>query len=96
MPAGLHRCALQGRGAAVGVTASHGRGATRRGRTGRWAEAQWVGPLGLGEEGVSQVWEGGGLLKIYEVVYKIMLGLVLDSISPILRVQDPFREHCCR
>jgi hypothetical protein len=56
----------------------------------------WVGPLGLGEEGVSQVWEGGGLLKIYEVVYKIMLGLVLDSISPILRVQDPFREHCCR
>lgn len=43
----------------------------------------------MGEEGVCpRFGEERELLKIYEVVYETLLWLVLDSMSPILRVHD--------
>jgi hypothetical protein len=50
---------------------------------GGWARVR------LGEEGVCpRFGEERELLKIYEVVYETLLWLVLDSMSPILRVHD--------
>jgi hypothetical protein len=45
--------------------------------------------LGLGEEGISpRFGEWRELLKIYGVIYGTLLGVILDPISPILRVED--------
>jgi hypothetical protein len=45
--------------------------------------------LGLGEEGISpRFGEWRELLKIYRIVYGTLLRVILDPISPILRVED--------